>query len=69
MVDHVAIIKAKEAKCSVERRFLFELELTFVELPSLKNIHHCEVDKESKEDEHVDWNFDVHNRNKSHELY
>jgi hypothetical protein len=61
MIDHVAIIKPEESKCTVEWGFLFEIKDRFVKVSSLENIHHGKVDVEPKEDEKVDWQLDVDN--------
>lgn len=55
MIDHVAIVEAKESKGAVERRSFFELQNGFVQLSSLEDIHHGKVDVQSKEHEKVDW--------------
>jgi hypothetical protein len=51
VINHVAVIKAKEPKGSIEWSFLLESKCALIEISTLENIHHCEVDEESQEDE------------------
>jgi hypothetical protein len=55
MIDHVAIVEAKESKGAVEWRGFLEMQNGFVQLSSLEYIHHGKIDVQSKENEKVDW--------------
>ena len=61
MVNHVTIVEPKEGKRAVEWALFLEMEMGSVKVTALENIHHGEVDVESKEDEEVERQLDVNN--------